>query len=384
MREPSGDSPTPFGASSGKITSRDRRAVGLRVEDAGAVARALLAQAVVGEVEAAVAVEHEVVGRAQRAPVAFLVEHLDLARAEVDALDAAAAVVARRLARHRQPVHLEVVERGPVVAHVELAVRPDRGAVRPAAGLGDDLRRAVRADARDRAARRSRPRSRCRRSSPPGPPGTQPCSPARRHASPLAPPNGELLAGQPCGPASVCTSPGAPPVAAVRAGTAFRHGGSQPASVTSTGPSLVSAIVASQPTRARRGSIVNADTFVASTTRRFATGAGGAGPQVCVTGTCTEGVASTPPGELPLPVDGVRRRGIADARSPPSARPRSPRPPFAAASRRRTRRDPVRMPGGRARVREVHRRVVGVGHVRAGRGRPAPLRGSRRPAGTGR
>ena len=54
--------------------------------------------AVIGEVEAAVRVEHEVVRADELVAVALGVEHLDVAAVEVDALDAAAAVVGGQLA----------------------------------------------------------------------------------------------------------------------------------------------------------------------------------------------------------------------------------------------------------------------------------------------
>src|SRR5260221_38270 len=65
----------------------DRRAVRLAVVDAGAVAAAVVANAMVGEPHSARGVEHEVVGRAQELAVAFRVQVFDLATREIDALD---------------------------------------------------------------------------------------------------------------------------------------------------------------------------------------------------------------------------------------------------------------------------------------------------------
>src|SRR3989454_131892 len=129
----------------------DARAVGARVEDAGAVAVALAHLAVVGEPEAAARVEDDVVRAAERPPVARGVEVLDLAGGEVDALDAAARVVVRLVPRHEEPAHLVPLEAA-VVADVDQPVGADGGPVRPAAGLRDDGLLPVPRDAGQRAA----------------------------------------------------------------------------------------------------------------------------------------------------------------------------------------------------------------------------------------
>src|SRR5262249_9238963 len=69
--------------------------------------------------------------------VARRVEVGDLARLQVDALDAAADVVVRLVPRHDDAAHVVPLE-ATVVADVARAVRPDRRAVRPAAALADD------------------------------------------------------------------------------------------------------------------------------------------------------------------------------------------------------------------------------------------------------
>ena len=71
----------------------DQRAVGLGVEHRAIVHLALAPLAEVGEVEAAMGVEHDVVGAAQLDLVGAAVEHLDRAGLEVDALDPAARIV---------------------------------------------------------------------------------------------------------------------------------------------------------------------------------------------------------------------------------------------------------------------------------------------------
>src|SRR5262249_11792880 len=80
----------------------DERAVRPGVVDAAPVPIALADLAVVGEPEAAVAVEDQVVRAAQRVAVAIGVDGLHASGAEVDALDAAAAVARGLVARHRE------------------------------------------------------------------------------------------------------------------------------------------------------------------------------------------------------------------------------------------------------------------------------------------
>src|SRR5207248_1971831 len=117
-------------------------AIGLRVVDAGDVAGTALADAVVGEPEAAGAVEHDVVRRAQRMPVALLVERRDFAAAEIDALDrAVSGVRGGRWPGEREAHHLHELEAAAVVADVGGAVGADGRAVRSAAALGDDVDR---------------------------------------------------------------------------------------------------------------------------------------------------------------------------------------------------------------------------------------------------
>jgi hypothetical protein len=88
-------------------------------------------------------VEDDVVRPAQLHVAGPGVEHLDRAGLEVDALDAAAAIVLGlqdRPALARFLVPLEAA----IVADVALAVGSDGGPVRPAARRRDDLLRAVR------------------------------------------------------------------------------------------------------------------------------------------------------------------------------------------------------------------------------------------------
>src|SRR3546814_6994830 len=67
--------------------------------------------AMVGEPEAAVRVEHDVVGAAQdHAVVARLVEDFDRARRDVDPLDPPARIVARDPVRRQIAVRLDIME----------------------------------------------------------------------------------------------------------------------------------------------------------------------------------------------------------------------------------------------------------------------------------
>ena len=94
----------------------------------------------VGEPEAPVPVEDEVVRAAELVAVALLVEHVHLAGVDVDPLDPAAVPrLRRRLVGEVDPAHVLVPERAPVVRDVELSVGADRGAVRATAALGDDV-----------------------------------------------------------------------------------------------------------------------------------------------------------------------------------------------------------------------------------------------------
>ncbi len=135
------------------MTSSAARSVGLGVVDAGAVAGAVEAHAVVGEPEAAVAVEHEVVRRAQRAARRLGVERGDGAGGEVDALDRAALPGGRHRAGDREAHHLVPAEAAAVVGDVDGAVGTPRGAVRTAADVGQHLEPPVGADLGERAAR---------------------------------------------------------------------------------------------------------------------------------------------------------------------------------------------------------------------------------------
>src|SRR6185312_10676911 len=131
----------------------DLRAVGLGVIESAVGAVFLVGTAVIGEPEAAIPVEHQIVRRLQRLAVAFRIEHFGLAGRDVDALDAPALVRGRRMAGDGEPVALVDLEIAAVVAAVESAAGPDGQAVGAAAGRGDDLRLAVLFDAGDAARR---------------------------------------------------------------------------------------------------------------------------------------------------------------------------------------------------------------------------------------
>ena len=127
----------------------DRRAVGRAVVHAGLVLVTSAGLAEIGEVEAALVVEHDVVRPAQRVAAALRVDVLDRPGVDVDALDAAADVVGRLRAGGDDAVELVPLEAA-VVADVDLAVGSDRGAVGAAARRGDARDGAVRAHRRQR------------------------------------------------------------------------------------------------------------------------------------------------------------------------------------------------------------------------------------------
>ena len=93
----------------------------------------------IGEVEIAFGIEHEIVRALERLAVAVAIDRRDLA-GERHALNLTADVVVglrtwrqHRLTgqRHRMP------REATVLRHVDRPIRPEGGAVRPAAGLGD-------------------------------------------------------------------------------------------------------------------------------------------------------------------------------------------------------------------------------------------------------
>jgi len=120
----------------------DLRAIGGGVVDAALVALAWQVVAEIGEPQAAGPVEHEVVGRAQRMVAAAVVEPVDLAGRQIDALDAAAGVVGGDPGGDGDALALDPGGAA-VVADVDRAVGADRRAVGPAAEVGDDLGPAV-------------------------------------------------------------------------------------------------------------------------------------------------------------------------------------------------------------------------------------------------
>jgi hypothetical protein len=84
---------------------------------------------VIGEPEAAVRIEDDVVGSSQRAAeIAVLVEDLDRAGGDVDPFDPAAGIVVRLTVRGEEAVRLAPREAA-IVAAIQLAVRAYREAV---------------------------------------------------------------------------------------------------------------------------------------------------------------------------------------------------------------------------------------------------------------
>src|SRR5271169_832055 len=97
------------------------------------VAMAGIALAEIGEVEAALLVEHDVVGCRELVAVAVDVEGLGRTCRTVEPLDGTVLVVRMRPLPHR---HAFDIAAAAVVAEIERAIRPDRQAVRTAAGRG--------------------------------------------------------------------------------------------------------------------------------------------------------------------------------------------------------------------------------------------------------
>jgi hypothetical protein len=114
------------------------------------IALMLEALAEVREPEPAVAIEDEVVRAAEPRAFEVVVDALEFAGREVDALDAAGRVVVGRVHGEQHAVRRAPGEAA-VVADVHGAVRPDRRAVRSVAELCDHFRPAV-PHARQRAA----------------------------------------------------------------------------------------------------------------------------------------------------------------------------------------------------------------------------------------
>jgi hypothetical protein len=127
-------------------------AAGVAVEQAAAVHVALARLAQVGEIKAAVRVEHDVVGTAQGAAFDRVVQPLGPAGGQVDAFDATARVVVGLAHGAQAPVGLGVPAEAAVVAHVHRAVGPDGRAVGPAAQVRHHLHQPVGAHAREGAA----------------------------------------------------------------------------------------------------------------------------------------------------------------------------------------------------------------------------------------
>src|SRR3546814_2455790 len=101
--------------------------------------------AVIGEPEAAMRIEDDVVGATQRRAGGLGVERLDRTAGDIDALDRPAGIIGGGAVRDQQPIRLDPAETT-VVAAIELAVGADRGAVEAAAGFGHGLLGAIRSE----------------------------------------------------------------------------------------------------------------------------------------------------------------------------------------------------------------------------------------------
>src|SRR5215471_1143850 len=124
----------------------DFRAVRQRVIEPTIVAMRRVPLTEIGEIEPALAVEHDVVRRRQFAAVELAVEHARLAGLQIDALDRAALVIGPGAGR--QKARCRLIDGAAIVADIERAVRAGRDAVRPAARLADLGFAAVRRDTR--------------------------------------------------------------------------------------------------------------------------------------------------------------------------------------------------------------------------------------------
>ena len=108
----------------------------------------MLAQ--IGEVEAAVGIEDDIVGARQFVPIAAVIQAGHGAGGDVDPLDAAGCVIAGGIAGQQNAI-LFIPFKAAVVAHIQRAIRADRHAVGAAAGRGHRLLAAIGVDARDAA-----------------------------------------------------------------------------------------------------------------------------------------------------------------------------------------------------------------------------------------
>ena len=104
----------------------------------------------VGEPETARAIEDDVIRTAEPLAVERIVDTLEAARGEIDALDAARRVVGSSAQRKAYAVHVAPLESA-VVADVDRTLGSERRAVRPAAEIGDHFAPSV-PDARQRTA----------------------------------------------------------------------------------------------------------------------------------------------------------------------------------------------------------------------------------------
>ena len=132
----------------GKGDGLDAAAVGLGIVNGATVDFARTALAKVGEVEAAMRIEDDVVGALERKAGARGVQRLDCAGRQIDALDAAARIVVGLPGGDQTYLRQFMPVEAAVVANVDFAVRSDRRAVGSAGVLRNRRLGTVGRDAR--------------------------------------------------------------------------------------------------------------------------------------------------------------------------------------------------------------------------------------------
>ena len=130
----------------------DQAAIGVRIIKPAAIDLARAALAVVSEIKSALGIEDEIIEAAQRVAVAGRIDLLELAGVEINALDAAAAVILG-LGHGIEQAIAAFPGEAAGVADIEMAIGAKGRAIRAAAGLGNEMPFAIGCDAGDGARR---------------------------------------------------------------------------------------------------------------------------------------------------------------------------------------------------------------------------------------